>query len=90
MLTSSEKKAFKAKAHALQPVILIGHKGLTTQVLQEISLALEQHELIKIRVQVGDKILRETTALNIAEHLHAEYIAHIGRVLIVYRKQQEG
>ncbi len=85
-LSSSTKKALKAQAHHLNAVILIGQKGITPALLQEIDIALEHHELMKIRVQQGDKELREQFAQEIATELTAEYIAHIGRVLVFYRK----
>ena len=49
MLTPSERKALKAKAHKLDPVVQIGDKGLTEQVIAEIDRALQAHELIKVR-----------------------------------------
>lgn len=88
-LSSSEKKSLKAKAHSLEPVILIGQKGITPSLLQEIDLTLEHHELIKIRIQQGDKALREEFALKICGAINAEAIAHIGRVLVLYRKQTQ-
>lgn len=88
-LSPATKKALKAQAHHLEPVILIGQKGITHTLLQEIDVTLEHHELIKIRIQQGDKELREEFALKIADALNAEYIAHIGRVLIFYRKKKE-
>lgn len=87
-LSATEKKALQSKAHHLNPVILIGQRGITPSLLQEIDLALEHHELMKIRVQQGDKELREHFALEISQALNAEYIAHIGRVLVVYRKKK--
>lgn len=88
-LSSATKKALKAQAHHLEPVILIGQKGITPALLQEIDLTLEHHELIKIRAQQGDKTLREEFALKIADALNAEHIAHVGRVLVFYRKAKD-
>jgi len=88
-LSAIAKKALKAKAHHLEPVVLIGQKGITPSLLQEIDIALEHHELMKIRAQQGDKELREQFAAQITEALNAEYIAHIGRVLVLYRKKKE-
>jgi RNA-binding protein len=48
-LTGFQKKALKAKAHHLKPVILIGQKGLTEDLIQSVHEALEAHELIKIK-----------------------------------------
>lgn len=88
-LSAAAKKNLKSKAHHLEPVVLIGQKGITPGLLQEIDLALEHHELMKIRVQQGDKEQREAFALEIAETLGAEYIHHVGRVLIFYREKKE-
>lgn len=88
-LSTTTKKTLKAKAHHLEPVVLIGQKGITPSLLQEIDIALEHHELMKIRVQQGDKEQREMFALQIAEALGAEYIHHVGRVLIFYRKKKD-
>ena len=49
MLTAAERKALKAKAHKLDPVVQIGTKGLTDEVIAEIDRALCAHELIKVR-----------------------------------------
>ena len=49
MLTPAERKALKAKAHKLDPVVHIGAKGLTDEVIAEIDRALHAHELIKVR-----------------------------------------
>ena len=50
MLSSAERKELKARAHKLEPVVIIGNKGLTAEVVAEIDRALKTHELIKVRV----------------------------------------
>jgi RNA-binding protein YhbY len=49
-LSPSERRALRAKAHALHPVVIVGHHGLTPTVMNEIDVSLRAHELIKIRV----------------------------------------
>ena len=44
MLTSSERRALKARAHKLEPVVRIGAKGLTEEVVAEIDRALKAHD----------------------------------------------
>jgi len=84
-LTASERRALRAKAHALHPVVAIGHHGLTPAVLHEIDVALLAHELIKIRVFSDDR--EERAALNerICSELDAAPVQHIGKLLIVWR-----
>jgi len=49
MLNPAERKALRARAHKLEPVVMIGGKGLTDEVIAEIDRALSAHELIKVR-----------------------------------------
>ena len=46
-LTPAERSAFRAEAHALNPVVIIGEAGLTPSVLKEIDASLNAHGLIK-------------------------------------------
>jgi len=74
------------KAHALQPVIMIGQAGLTDPVLNEIDQALKTHELIKIKVRAerdDRKVIQEA----IISATHAELIQSIGQVVVIYRKK---
>lgn len=88
-LSAITKKALKAKAHHLEPVILVGQKGVTPNLLQETDIALEHHELIKIKIQQGSQEVCDDFATQIAEATQAEFIAKIGRVLIFYRKKKQ-
>lgn len=88
-LSAITKKALKAKAHHLEPVILIGQRGLTSALFQELDIALEHHELLKVKIQQGDKELCESYAAQIAKTSGAEFIAKIGRVLVFYRKKKD-
>lgn len=88
-LSAVAKKALKAKAHHLEPVILVGQKGLTPALFQELDIALEHHELLKVKIQQGDKEQCESFAAEIAETSGAEFIAKIGRVLVFYRQKTE-
>ena len=56
-LTSKDKRKLRQKSHHLKPIIIIGSKGLTEEVQKEIDIALETHELLKIKINVFNKIL---------------------------------
>jgi putative YhbY family RNA-binding protein len=87
MLTLSpvERKALKARAHHLQPVVMIGEAGLTPAVLNEIDLNLKSHELIKIRVHGDDRQHRSALNEEICRRLGAAAVQQIGKTLVVYR-----
>ena len=85
-LTPSERRSLRARAHHLHPVVAIGAHGLTAAVLREIDVALKAHELIKIRVLAEDRADRETLLAQISAELDCAPVQHLGRLLIVWRK----
>lgn len=89
MLTSKEKKALKAQAHSLKPVVLLGAKGLTEAVIDEVAYALKAHELIKVKIAVGEKPLRLETAEVLADATDAEFVNLIGNIAILYKERIE-
>jgi putative YhbY family RNA-binding protein len=84
-LSPAERRALRARAHALHPIVSVGHHGLTPAVLHEIDLALLAHELVKIRIVSGDRDARDTMHAQICEALDAAPVQHIGKLLIVFR-----
>lgn len=85
MLDRDARLALKARAHALNPVVLLGAAGLTEAVLKEIDRALTAHELIKVRVPGDDRAEREAVFSRIAEALGAARVQMIGKLLVLYR-----
>ncbi len=86
-MKADQKKQLKAQAHALKPVVMIGQQGLTDTVTQEIEIALDVHELIKIKIR-AEKQDRMTIRDQIIEHTHAEPIQTIGQMIVIYRKNK--
>ena len=84
-LTPIERRALRAKAHDLHPVVSVGHHGLTAAVLHEIDVNLIAHELIKVRVFSDDRGERETLLQSICAELDAAPVQHIGKLLVVWR-----
>jgi RNA-binding protein len=85
-LTTSQRRALRARAHALNPVVSISQKGLTATVLQEIDRSLKAHELIKIRIFDTERERREALLAEIAAALECSPIQHIGNILVVWRE----
>jgi RNA-binding protein len=90
VLTPTERRALRARAHHLHPVIMIGEAGLTPAVLREIDTALKSHELIKIRVLGDDRERRERLAGELCTALDASPVQHIGKILAIFRPRPEG
>jgi putative YhbY family RNA-binding protein len=87
MLTPAQRKELKGRAHNLDPVVMIGAKGLTDEVVKEVELALKAHELIKIRAPSLDRDARQVAFQALCERTGAEGVQHIGKVFILYRKR---
>jgi putative YhbY family RNA-binding protein len=88
-LTPAERRALRARAHHLHPVIMVGEAGLTPAVLHEIELALKSHELIKIRVLGDNRERRRLMPAEICEALDASPVQQIGKILVIYRPRPE-
>lgn len=84
-LTPAERKEFRAEAHHLDPVVMIGSDGLTPAVKKETDAALKAHGLIKVRVLSDDRAARETIFQALADELNAAPIQHIGKLLVLWR-----
>jgi putative YhbY family RNA-binding protein len=84
-LSPSQRKAHRAAAHHLDPVVAIGSDGLTAAVRKEADAALKAHGLIKVRVFSDDRAAREAIFLDLAETLDAAPIQHIGKLLVLWR-----
>lgn len=87
-MDSAERKALKARAHKLEPVVLIGAKGVTDELIAEIERALKAHELIKVRAPGLDRGQRDAALVSIVERTRAEQVQHIGKVFVLYRKNE--
>lgn len=84
-LTPTQRRAFKARAHHLEPVVIVGDAGLTPAVLAEIDVHLKSHELIKIRVLGDNREARIGMIGAISESLRASPVQHIGKTLVMFR-----
>lgn len=83
-----QRRELKARAHKLEPVVTIGNKGLTEAVLAEIDRALKAHELVKIRAAL-ERSERSEVLTSICERTGAQAIQQVGKVFVIYRKNEE-
>ena len=87
-MTSSneDKKYLRRLGHNLKPVVTIAGKGLTENVAIEIDRALSDHELIKIKLAVGDRDAKKVLTDEICEKFNAQLVQSIGHILLLFRK----
>ena len=86
MLSPAERKALKSRAHKLEPVVQIGARGLTDEVLAEIDRALKAHELIKVRAGGLEREDRDEALGVICARTGAEAVQQVGKVFVLFRK----
>ena len=84
-LTARERSFLKARAHPLEPIVTLGHDGLSDAVLREIDGALTAHELIKVRVNAGDRTTRRGLFEEIVVRTGADAVQQVGKVLVLWR-----
>ena len=87
-LSPKRRSELRAEAHRLHPVVLIGDKGLTDEVIAEIDRSLAAHELIKVRA-AGPREQRDIWLETICERLQAHPVQQIGKVFVIYRERGE-
>ncbi|MDG1812464.1 MAG: ribosome assembly RNA-binding protein YhbY [Porticoccaceae bacterium] len=87
MTTSNEdKKHLRRLGHNLKPVVTIAGKGLTKTVGAEIERALTDHELIKVKLAVGDREAKKAVIEEICSSCSAEVVQSIGHVVLLFRE----
>jgi RNA-binding protein len=88
-LSSTERRTLKARAHELEPTVLVGNGGLTPAVSAEVERSLRAHELIKVRVLGDSRDTREDILRRICDDLDAAPVQHIGKILVIYRPRPD-
>lgn len=88
-LTNSRKKSLRALGHQLKPIITIAEKGVTENIDQEIERALDDHELIKIKININDPSYRKQLAQEICEKHRAALVQSIGKVALILREAKK-
>jgi RNA-binding protein len=87
-LSQTDRKMLKQAAHHLKPVVLTGGKGLTESVQKEITRALFDHELIKVKINAEEREDRDAMIQAIAETQGAEIIQRVGHTATFYKKRE--
>ena len=88
-LNKAQRSHLRKLAHALKPVVIIGQAGLTENVMTEINLTLEHHELLKIRLNAADKTARQDMIDSILQQTSAELVQAIGHICTIYRPAEK-
>ncbi len=87
-LTSKQRRHLRGLAHGLAAVVHVGKQGFTPAVRSQLDSALEDHELIKVRLD-AERSSRPAIAAMLADASGAEHVGSIGGVVILYRRRAD-
>jgi len=88
-ISNTEKKRFRQIGHGLNPIVTIAQKGYTENIREELDRALNDHELIKVRLAVGDREVKRELTEAVCGDLGAECVQSIGHVVLLYREAKK-
>lgn len=88
-LTIQERKRLRQIGHALNPVVMIGGQGLSEAVIEETLRALNDHELIKVKVAGEDREARAAAITSLSQKTEAEIVQTIGKIALLYKKAKQ-
>ena len=88
-LSPEQRREYRAIAHNLKPVIIVGDKGLSEGLQEELERALNDHELIKIKVATADREARQEAVNALCEASGAELVQSIGKIAVILRRAKK-
>lgn len=87
-LTGKQRRALRAMGHHMEPVVIVGQSGVTEGVLSAVTHALNDHELIKVKINEGPES-RQEAAQKMAEGSGSELVQLLGRTALLFKKRKE-
>jgi RNA-binding protein len=88
-LTEKQRRHLRGLGHSLKPIIFIGKAGMSAGVIAETAQALQDHELIKVRVTGMERDERDEALDTLAQKTGSEIVGRIGHVATLYRRNPE-
>ena len=88
-LTSAQTRFLRGQAHDLRAILQAGAKGITEALVAEVDLALEQHELIKVKIAGQEREARDAAINALAARTNAALVQRIGNVAVLYRPSKD-
>ena len=88
-LTNAQTRFLRGQAHPLRAMLQVGGKGITDALVAEIGNALEQHELIKVKIAAEDREVRDAMIGELATRAEAVLVQRIGHTAVFYRPSKD-
>ena len=87
-LDGKSRRKLRALGHHLDPVVLIGHQGVTDAIVAAVDQALHDHELVKVKINEGPAD-RHEAAEALAAQTTSEVAQVLGKTLLLFRQRPE-
>ncbi|MFC3285593.1 ribosome assembly RNA-binding protein YhbY [Litchfieldella rifensis] len=84
-LSQAQKKAFRSIGHHLNPVVTVSENGISDGLLAELERALDDHELVKIKLAIAERDDRALVLDQLVVQSGAERVQAIGKMALLYR-----
>jgi len=88
-LTPRQRATLRARAHALEPVVIVGQHGASDALIAEVDRSLTAHGLIKVKLAGADRQEREQLTAALCERTQSEAVQQVGRVLVLWRPRPD-
>jgi RNA-binding protein len=89
-LTSKQRAHLRSLAHPLKAILQVGKEGVTDDVVRSAHEALQNRELIKVKVLEAAPLDVRDAADELTGRLEGSHVVQvIGRTFVLYRKHPE-
>jgi RNA-binding protein len=89
VLTNAQTRFLRGQAHGLKAMLQVGGKGISDALVDEVVLALEHHELVKVKIAAEDRDVRDALVADLVRRAGAALVQRIGHVAILYRPSED-
>jgi RNA-binding protein len=88
-LSGKQRRHLRALGHHLQPVVQVGHEGISEALVKETDRQLASHELIKVKIGESSPQDRHSSADLLAERTGSQVAQVLGRTALLYRPRKD-
>lgn len=89
MHANPSQRQLRAIGHKLRPVLTVAGKGLSDSLMLELNRALDDHELIKVKLAVGERATRDAVLTEMLETANASLIQRVGNTALILRRSNQ-
>ena len=87
-MTRKYRAQLMSQAQSVNPVVMVGHEGITEGVIAALDAALTDHELVKVRFQDFKEMVRDLS-VQLANKTGSALVSTTGFTAVFYRKNPE-